>query len=784
MKVRESSSFFHKPSRARFLACGRVLGGRLLPENDNFRKSTQLREAIKVVLLFPAASVAPRAHARQRLSSARIFKKLHSLPEKNFTDPLSFTLLFELTFTMSRRFHFPDGRWISMKIFEAAIAKASAVQRLALQEMKNRYDSLKISADKLFVDVLTAPQSKMFHTIRSPMDFEEKKTRFVEEVQTSKMVSFDTESHVIDRRMLYVIMSSPVGTTLMFDLEALAGTDGLHPDRPLEFLPDVVKSWMRDPSFIILGSDIHQDVRRCQFRFTSLVDTRDVFTLYQKPEGDGCPAPIRLGNVGNKTGLGTIALWGKGNDHKPQMRAQYVEFHGPHNYMREGHPHWPWWRCPQDFYRWARDPLGRLTSHHYWYAFHDGTAVFSMLYRIVLQRACSGFYPAASDSITDTIRKLVSRLVDTVDCGLEEGHAPPPPVVTLEEEAEKGSESGLGSPAKHEISSDSDNDTPSFTEQATDEDSDVEDYVATGVPFSRVKYEWKEQDQVFLPWEADPNLSNGCRCCGATTHPLTWETGDVACMVFRRRKDMQPLCEYPRCAKNTTHLTFKCRALHHVCQLCFTRGHDEAAGCMEWSNRDWYHAREMFEAYADEGELTRKRRADWRFGFFCPRPFAPWPLPFTSYQEMCEKPVGEVRKISDDFQTRGIWPPRHPYPPLTPSRPVVLKTAPGMDISGRLRGRLGHPRVLQPRSGAPLPSVGVCARPTSNGRSQAIEVRIGGGGAQLGGRGRPRAPAREATGDQRRHYHRGPAREEDGDQGRHHHRDPARPASEGAKTSS
>ena len=564
---------------------------------------------------------------------------------------------------------FPGTRWCDDGALSAALSNTTQGRREVMTVVKDTYNRLAIH-DR-FNDTLTPAQAEQFHVIKNRADWDHHKDRFVGEVEEFKVLSFDTEERLTSAgrgAMIYVIIATPTGYTLCFDLEALAEGKKQDPAFALEFIPASVRRFLRTPEYIKIGSDVAKDLRATGIFFKTTVDTRDVFRHFRRRTAKYPTPLIQIEGAGNKEGLGIINAWSKGEDTKPQSQEEYKEKYGHHKYALNGRPHWPWWRRMHQLYSWRKTNQGHLDLHHHWYCYHDGTAPFSLVYRVLLERfiryknnknqlckrnaqTCSSpnRHPAdelEAAALPGIMHALLQPFADTIT--IREEDFDPPSSDEDELEILPAPERPVLDISIHKAPVDS----------TTDEQPPRKIHKrGGGRPYPTAT--WKTSDRASLFWDADPSLGPGCSCCGSKTHNYRADSShEIICPVFLNNKRGNPLCTYPYCVDRFTHTVRQCKTLHHICQLCHVRGHTEIAGCHNWSVLKWEDNRKEWEKHADEGIHTCLRRTNWLLGYFAHRPYTPFPFPFASYAEMVSLPVGYVSSALQDFAKTGAWPVR------------------------------------------------------------------------------------------------------------------------------
>ncbi len=564
---------------------------------------------------------------------------------------------------------FPGSRWCDDGALSAALSTTTSARRNVISAVRDTYNRLAIR-DR-FEDVLNPEQAQQFHIIKSKADWEYYKDRFVQEVEEFKILSFDTENKLTSAGTgptVYVIVATPTGYTLCFDLQELAGNTPVDPTFSLEHIPATVRRFIRTPDYIKIGSDIARDLRATGICFRTTVDTRDIYRHYRRRTAK-YPVPIiQIDGAGAREGLGIVNAWSKGEDTKPQTQDEYKERYGSHNYTVNGRTHWPWWRRMQQLYSWRKSGQGHLDVHHHWYIYHDGTAPYSLIYRVILERFIrystempnhnrrppqkTRSFPhrhpddeLEADALPKLTRDFLTQFIDTITIQEDDVDITPD---TGDLEITPAPQPGP-TPAGWSDEGWSDNDL--------DEPPKKKHQRGGGRPYPTTR--WRTADHSSIFWDTDPTLGAGCSCCGSKNHRYRADAShEIICPVFLNNKRGVHICTYLYCTDRLTHTVRQCKTLHHVCKLCYVRGHTEVAGCQGWSVLKWEDNKKEWERAADDGFYTSLRRTNWLFGYYAHRPFSPWPFPFISYAEIAALPVSYVRQALQDFAKTGAWPTR------------------------------------------------------------------------------------------------------------------------------
>ncbi len=570
---------------------------------------------------------------------------------------------------------FPGGRWCNDGALSAALSNTTPARASAVKQVRDSYNRLAIY-DR-FNDVLTTDQAAQFAFIKSNEDWKHYGDRFVAEVEEYKILSFDTENRLSasgSGPVLFVISSTPSGYTLMFDLDRLAGPEPMDHDYPLMYLPTQFRKFIRDDDYVKIGSDICRDLRATGVCFRNTVDTRDLFRHYRRTDTKFSTPIIQISGAGPREGLGIINAWSKGEDTKPYTQEVYKSMYGNHNYVINGRPHWPWWRRVFQLYGWRKTNQGHLDLHHHWYAYHDGTAPFSLIYRVILERFIRytpipfmappslstpifNRFPhdeLESDHVPTLVRDFLVPFVNTIT--IHEDDVDPMTDLDALEVAPLPAKLPRLQVSIHKAPSLPTEEHPTST---SDDHNKSKKTHKRGGKHPYPTAAWKTSDRASIFWDSDPSFGPACTCCGSKTHNFRADNSyDVICPVYLNNNNKAPLCEYPLCTDRFTHTMRLCKTLHHICQLCHIRGHTEVHNCRQWTAAQWDDNRRQWEDAADEGFFTSLRRTQWLFGYFAHRKFTPFPFPFSTYAEMNALPVPYVSKALEEFATKGTWPAR------------------------------------------------------------------------------------------------------------------------------
>ncbi len=608
---------------------------------------------------------------------------------------------------------FPSGRWFGPTAFQHVVDRTSS-PTVNLATIYRLYGEQSIRIR--FYDRLSPIQENMYYFISSYDQWSQASHRFIEEVTTYKMIAIDIErllTNAVDAMpVVYVTCATPSGLTAVFSLLQLAGRHGVDPAAPFEFLPTVVRNWIANPDIAVLGSAVRAQLRGTAVPYSSTVDTRDIFTTFSNRRiDDRCL--IDITNLGFRTGTGVQALFGKGEDFRPQEQRVYLQRYGEHAYQHRGRSCWPWWRRTSRLFQWHPNNAGHLDSRHRWFLWHTATTPYSLCYRLLLERSVvtPDFLTAFGDpaeALQTLIREFVHPSLVHPRQHLEDrdGHGrgrkrrrdqqiTPSEIQPRRRDARASSRSSLpllpGRVADHRSSSSSDSgasahsssshatkrgsssssshsersrssSTPPVSPNALlgDEadDHDIPPAIRERrrqVMVSPIVHDWSLADEAMFPYLRSPPLTRGCTCCGDPNHVFKC-MGDIICSVYNANH-RRYLCSYKGCRSPSFHLTTFCPWLHRICPNCCTRGHTpHTDNCSEWDADMWDKRRDEWEDVADLGVHTRRREADWRLGFYAHRRHSPFPFPYGSYDEMIRLPVLTVLSDLRRFSDEGVWP--------------------------------------------------------------------------------------------------------------------------------
>ncbi len=610
--------------------------------------------------------------------------------------------------TPAEEAEFPHGRWFSHEALEDILPRASSPP-MNLTTIYRTYGELCIRTR--FYDRLSPIQENAYYYITSRQQWAEVSHRFIQEVAQYKMISIETEqltTSVGDTApVIYVICSTPSGMTAVFSLLQLAGCHGVDPNKPFEFLPTVVTSWIANPEIAILGTNIRATLALAAVNHTSTADTTDIFLAFSHRTIDNRRL-IAIYNLQGRIDLGAQALFGKGEDFTPQEQHKYTSYYGPHAYYFRNHLRWPWWRNPVKLRQWLPSKLGYLDARHRWFLWHKGTTPFSLCHRLLLERSSiTPDYLAGFSSVPEALQMLIrefvsplsvraSRRLEPLQHGDENprsqairhaslrrderpgpgraGASTPRRQVLLRQDRPPSTSSSSSSAASTRFSSpprssslSSVNHSPTGHGSSRSSNallSDEEDDIDVPPALKRRRRTvlipppmptWRLEEKARFPYLHSPPLSQGCSCCGETTHVFKC-MDRYTCPIYND-KTTSYLCNYRWCRSPSLHVTTLCPWMHRVCSACHIRGHTiHTDDCNTWSAEEWNQRRDDWEAVADFGVHTARRYEDWRYGFYAHTKFSPFPFPYGSYREMLRRPVLTVRADLHRYAAAGIWP--------------------------------------------------------------------------------------------------------------------------------
>ncbi len=427
---------------------------------------------------------------------------------------------------------------------------------------------------------------------------------------------------------------------------------------------------------------------------------------------DNEPPLVNIYGVGNRNGLGILFYWARGYDYKPQPEETYVKTYGQHRYFapHSSHLRWPWWRRPMELYKWTRNADGRLHDVHHFYLWNDGTTPMALLHRMLITTIIRDPWAKEFDgrSLPERLHRFIAPYVKQSD--------PPsrrPTIVGLEAPSSSDESDDYGPPPPSDprpvpldwrpLSPNTLAATPAAPSEAA-----TPPRVMVEMPV------WGPAQEFKAAWETVLRPGDRCTYCASDAHVFDTKEGHPLCPRYHAGKIYT--CQYRHCTADTLHCTKMCPVLHAVCSTCWTRGHTEEPRCEEWDEARWAARREDWEAVADLGLYTARRRTIWNFGFFYHRRFTPWPWPFQSYLHMMLMPVLRVLAILRDWANGiGPLPPTRPRPayhdephPRLRKRPPpeesqyhpsqVLPPVSRALASDFMAGRLEpHPRTPPPR---------------------------------------------------------------------------------------
>ncbi len=530
-----------------------------------------------------------------------------------------------------------------------------------------------------------------------------------------RLLSFDSESVLspsgVSTPLRYGIFSSFPGTTVVFDFHRLAGGQPHFTRSPLRSIPACFTTWLEEPGIVVLGADVAGDASVAGADATSCLDTRILFEhMRRAPESLNENPIVNVYGIGNKSGLGVQAYWGKGYNHKPQAESAYVRLYGSHRYFA---PHsarlrWPWWRRATELYRWTRGIDGNLADVHHFYMWSDGTTPMALLHRaqltLLIRNPWSTLYE--DRSLTERLHHFISPYV----------RQPPAPrrrpkIVDLSRDDGELSDS----------STDSDPPPPSVSRPVpldwrpfSPEPAPPVAPVPVPPPPERTVIQmpvWGPTQEFKAAWDTVFRPGDRCSYCASDSHVFNTKQGRPACPRYHAGEVYT--CQYKYCNAGTLHCTKMCPVLHAVCSTCYTRGHTEEQRCEEWEEQEWARRRDDWEAVADLGLYTQQRHRIWNHGFFYHRRFTAWPWPFESYLHLTSVPVLRVLAILRDWangiaplpptrkrpafhdephpRSRKRPPPEESRYQPAPALPPLARARSGEFFSGDLQPRPVHP---------------------------------------------------------------------------------------------
>ncbi len=548
----------------------------------------------------------------------------------------------------------PGGPFLDEAALHDALAAAPSGVKNTVMHLHNIYKALAIV--RPFHHKLNEEQLWRTRLVRCPDDWADIAGRFMADVDLHGLLAFDTESYrptqggrrrdrfstPAPTRVLYAIASTTCGFTAVFDLEALNRGSPLGNDDAFSVLPPPFRRWIEDPAVLILGSNVAVDLQDPSLRATSLVDTRVLWRHFLAPSSD--PAHnrgklIKIYGIGNRDGLQVQALWAKGFAYKPAPEETFVRLFGSHPYRdANGNSKWPWFRNAAVFYQWWKTAAGGIRQEHMYYLFHDSTTPISLAVRLVLERVLQvgavAVFPSGR-STADVFRSFFEDFAVTK----------PAPVLSAAVVAEDVDDDVEVLPPPS---------LPNIGLEYESEDPEV-DSPAAAVSFPAPL--WRQRDLSLMPYEANPSFGHHCTACGSSSHSFLWNNQEACPEYLSGDRHSRLTCLYELCkTPRGDHNTKVCSLLHHVCQVCWCRGHYESDRCSEWDLARWSNNRRFWEIAADYGLYTSARRTHWNLGFFAHRPYTPYPFPIDSYKQLAAMPFQQARALILDF-SRGVWTP-------------------------------------------------------------------------------------------------------------------------------
>ncbi len=479
---------------------------------------------------------------------------------------------------------------------------------------------------------LSARQKAALFIVEDPKDWYDYAPVVETEVNDYGLLSFDFEWHGehtdrilpsmwsdyrFQRRIVFVHFATASGKTCFFDLEKMRGGNPVDPMHPLQSLPDIFVPWLKDPTVIKVGSEISVDALASKLTLRGTVDTRRVFSEYQKEERG------RLINVGEtaKTGTGIQALWIKNCDFRPMTRSKYEKIYGPSPYPDwQGQRVWPLFRRPAQIYKWPQKLDGTFQDDVYFYNWHDATTQIGMPTKLFQedterQGRCA---VGVEDTVESTIFKYLGEFKVGVEDEPEEAMQPGGDE-DWEAEVEKILHDSDYDDAFDDVSTSGEAAPPRKRRKSSLRQ-------ITGQAPAYACY-WNRDIDRNNPYQYNPVWGRRCEFCGVGGHSLVDTKGVLMCP---RRKEIavgERVCIYPYCGQQDTHMTLVCPQLHEICCMCLHRGHGEEDYCHDWSMRQWQERQREFEAFAPYGLFTKRRHHDERWGFYAARFGSPYPYP-------------------------------------------------------------------------------------------------------------------------------------------------------------
>ena len=553
----------------------------------------------------------------------------------------------------------PGGPFLDEAALQEAVRGAPDGVKNTVLHLHNTYKALAIL--RTFHHKLSDEQLWRTCLVRSADDWADIAGRFLADVDLHGLLAFDTESYrptsggrrrdkfapPAPTRILYAVASTACGYTAVFDLESLNRGSPLGNGDVFSVLPPPFRRWIEDPAVLILGSNVAVDLQDPSLRATSLVDTRVLWRQFLAPSSD--PAHqrgklIKVYGIGNRDGLQVQALWAKGFPYKPTPEDTFVRLFGSHPYRdSNGNSKWPWFRNAHIFYQWWRTAAGGIRQEHLFYLFHDSTTPISLAIRLVLERVIQvgaiAVFPSGK-STAEVFRSFFQDFAVTK----------PAPV--------------LSAPASAEDSADSDVvvlPPPSLPNIGLEYESEDPELDSPPAAVSLPAPLWRQRDLSNMPYEANPSFGHHCTACGSSSHSFLWNNQEACPEYLDFNRQTRLTCFYELCkSKRGDHNTKVCPLLHHICQVCWCRGHFEADRCADWDLAQWANNRRFWEDAADHGLYTSARRTHWNLGFFAHRPYTPYPYPVNSYKELADMPFPQARALILNY-AQGTWIP----PPQT-----------------------------------------------------------------------------------------------------------------------
>ena len=495
----------------------------------------------------------------------------------------------------------------------------------------------------------------------------------------------------------YGLFSTMRGTTVVFDFHKMNGGQPIYKSSPFDGIPPVFRQWLEDEEVVVLGADVAGDASVAGVRAAATLDTRLLYERLRQPGYLDFSDPIiNVYGMGNRAGLGAQAYFAKGVDYKPQLESTYVRFYGAHRYTHQGAPKWPWWRKPVLLYQWNRGAQGRVEDQHHWYWYHDATTPVALVHRVLLTVIMRNPWCTVYED-----RSLVQRIQDLLSPFVRNrgGVCPrPPPRAKLALPVDDGLSSSASSPGPPPpvevcpVPPDWRPMSPDRMEAITVKSDSSSSLEVVQERLGQPTTVWGPTQEFKSAWETEFRRGNRCAYCASTRHIMKDSRNKITCPRYIAGESYS--CKYKYCEDKEPHCTAMCVSLQSTCSSCWVKGHSEAQRCEDWDEAEWQQRRDAWEAAADRGVNSSKRRENWSHGFYTHRRFTPWPFPFESYTHLITVPVLKVLTILRDWA--------HGIAPLPPHRP-----RPAFHDEPRPKSKKRPPpEESQYKADHPLPRVG------------------------------------------------------------------------------